>query len=161
MLQVIVSQQERKNRYFQLSRSLKKIGKYIGRGNRRSIASAVIQNPSLKKEVVSSLCKEIQREVKGVCSDAHDSILRMTSKPAIENFTWERVWQELELKTPLLATTLSGLLPVSKRTQINVVPALCVCASVLLKLQNQKVNLVQTMISLVLKAGHATKQVYT
>ena len=62
MLQVIVSQQERKNKYFKLSRSLKKIEKYIGRGNRRSIASAVIQNLSLKKEVV---CKKIQREVKG------------------------------------------------------------------------------------------------
>ena len=97
MLQVIVSQQERKNRYFLLSRSLKKIGKYISRGNWRSIASAVIQNPSLKKEIVSSVCKEIQRVGKGVCSDAHDSILRMTLKPAIENFMWERIWQELEL----------------------------------------------------------------
>jgi len=33
------------------------------------------------------------------------------------------------------------------------------CASILLKLTNGKVNLVQTVISLVLKAGHATKQV--
>ena len=155
MMQVVVSQQERKNRYFHLSGSLKKVGKYVGRGNRRSIAAAVIQNTSLRGEVLSSLCKEIQREVKSAYSDAHDSILRMTSKPALENFTWERVWQELE---PLLAATLTGLLPVSKRTQTNVVHALCVCASIILKLQNQKVN-VQTMISLVLKAGHATKQV--
>ena len=159
MMQVVVSQQERKNRYFHLSGSLKKVGKYVGRGNRISIAAAVIQNTSLRGEVLSSLCKEIQREVKSACSDAHDSILCMTSKPALENFTWERVWQELELKTPLLAATLTGLLPVSKRTQTNVVPALCVCASIILKLQNQKVNVVQTMISLVLKAGYATKQV--
>ena len=33
------------------------------------------------------------------------------------------------------------------------------CASVILKLNNQKMNLVQSSVSLVLKAGHATKQV--
>ena len=34
-----------------------------------------------------------------------------------------------------------------------------VCASILLKLRNDKVNLVQSVISLVMKAGHASKQV--
>ena len=92
-----------------------------------------------------SLCKEIQQEIKSVCSDTYDSILRMTSKPALENFTWERVWQELLLKTPLLTTVLNGLLPPAKKANSRVVPALCVCASILLKLQNQKVNVVQAL----------------
>ena len=42
--QVLASQQKKKNRYFHLVGSLKKIGKYVGRGNRRSIAAAVVQN---------------------------------------------------------------------------------------------------------------------
>ena len=63
-MQVVVSQQERKSRYFHLSGSLKRIGKYIGRGNRRSIAAVVVQNSRSKDEVVSSLCKDIQAEVK-------------------------------------------------------------------------------------------------
>lgn len=61
-------------------------------------------------------------------------------------------------KTLLLAATLTGLLTQSKNMHSNVIPALCVCASIILKLRNQKVNVVQTMISPVLKAGHATKQ---
>ena len=159
LVQVLVSQQEKKNRYFHLTGSLKKIGKYVGRGNKRSIAAAVVQNVVLRREVVVCLCREMQREIRNICSDTHDSILRMTSKPALENFTWDRVWQELLAKSPLLAATLTGLLPASKKMHSNVIPALCVCASIILKLQNQKVNVVQTMISLVLKAGHATKQV--
>ena len=119
----------------------------------------MLQNTSLRSEVISLLCKEIQKEIKSVCSDTHDSILRMTSKPALENFTWNRVWQELQLKTPLLANILNRILPPSKQNKKTVIPTLCVCASIILKLQNQKVNVVQTMISLVLKAGRATKQV--
>ena len=65
---------------------------------------------------------------------------------------------KLELKTPLLTATLAGLLPLSKKAH-SIIPALCVCASIILKLQNKKVIVVKTMISLVLKAGHATKQV--
>ena len=105
--------------------------------------------------MISLLCREAQQEIKNLCSDSHDSILRITSKPALENFTWERVWQELQLNTPLLANFHTGFLPKSKEASCFL-PALCVCAS---KLQNQKVNVVQSMISLLLKAGHATKQV--
>ena len=81
-------------------------------------------------------CHHCVRKCKGISrgsSDSHDSILRMTSKPALENLMWDRVWQELLLKTPLLAATLKSWSSV--------------CASIILKLQNQKVNVVQTMIS--------------
>ena len=53
----MVSTQDKRNRYFHLSSSLKRIGKYVGRGNRRSIASAIVQNTTLKGEVISMLCK--------------------------------------------------------------------------------------------------------
>ena len=59
-----------------------------------------------------------------------------------------------------MLSILTNLLPLSKRDDKSVIPALCVCASIFLKLQNQKVNVVQTMIGLVLKAGHATKQIH-
>ena len=41
-MQVVVSGP--KNRYFHLTRSLKRIGKFVGRGSRRSIAEAVCEN---------------------------------------------------------------------------------------------------------------------
>ena len=88
----------KKDRYFHLSGSLKKIGKYIGRGKKRSIAGAVADNNSLLSEVVSSLCSEAHKEIKRFCSDIHDSNLCMTTKPALEQFTWDRVWHEIQLK---------------------------------------------------------------
>ena len=76
-----------KNRYFHLSGSLKKIGKYVCRGKKRSIADAVVENSSLQKEVVLSLCSQANKKIKRLFSDTHDSILSMSTKPALELFT--------------------------------------------------------------------------
>ena len=154
-----MSRCDAKNKYFHLTASLKKIGKYVGRGKKRSIANAVVENTSLRREVVSALCTQSRKEIIKLCSDRHDSILRLTTKPALEQFTWERVWEELASNAPILLSILTGLLPRSKIQSKSCQAALCVCASVILKLQNHKVNLVQSVIGLVLKADHATKQV--
>ena len=100
-----------------------------------------------------------RQEVIPISSDNHNSLLRHKSKAALENFSWERVWLELQQSAPLFLALLSGLLPSFKRRKEASIPALCMCASILLKLQNPKMNLVQSMVSLVLKAGHTTKQV--
>lgn len=149
----------KKPKYFHLTRSLKKLGRFVGRGRRKSIARAAVNNKSLFPEIVQSLCRTIKKEIKTVCSETHDSILKMKTKPALEQFTWKTVWLELQQNAPTLIDLLLGLLPASKSNLDSVRPALCMCASILLKLTNGKVNLVQTVISLVLKAGHATKQV--
>ena len=152
---------QKKNRYFYLSRSLRKIGRYVGRGNKRSIAEAVIQNSALCHEVVTALGRALRKEIGKICSDSHDSILRMKTKTALELFSWGRVWLELQTHAPLLVDVLLQLLPPSKRTTEDAIhPALCICASILLKLRNNKVNLVQAMVAVILKAGHATKQVH-
>ena len=121
-----MSDKERKNRYFHLFRSLKKIGKYVGRGKKRSIANAVIENSTLRKEVLLALGKAARKEISKICSDSHDSILRMKTKPALELFSWERVWLELQTHAPLIMALLVQLLPSSKRkTECAYHPALC------------------------------------
>ncbi len=89
----------------------------------------------------------------------HDSILRLKSKPALERFSWETVWEELKANAPMLLSFLSFLLPSPKRDQEGVRPAVCTVASIFLLLNNQKVNLVQSVVSLILRAGNATKKV--
>lgn len=150
-LQVALWASERKTRYFHLSRSLKKLGRFVGRGNKESIVKAVMENPHLRTLVVRAVSKEVQSELKEICSDRYDTILRMKYNVALENFTWSRVWKELQSKTPTLLEILSGDGPVQ--------PSICTCASILLKLRNPKVNLVQAMVSVVLMAGHANTQV--
>ena len=113
---------------------------------KHSIVSAIMNNPHLRPHVVSAVAK--QQELKGMCSDTHSSILRMKYEVALESFTWDRVWEELESKVPTVLKILS-----SDFSNTSIKPAVCVCASILLKLRNPKINLVQAMLSVVLKAG--------
>ena len=155
MVQVAVWGSNRKTRYFHLTKSLKTLGKYVGRGTKTSIVAAIMSNPQLRNNIVTAMAKEVQKEIKGICSDDYSSILRMKYKVALERFTWDRVWQELETKAPIFVHLLSG-----GASSTNIKPAICTCASILLKLRNPKVNLVQAMVSVVLKAGCASIQVY-
>ena len=121
----------------------------------------MIENTSLRNVVVLALGRAARKEIRSICSDSHDSILRMKNKTALELFSWERVWREMQMHAPLLVTFLTQLLPLSKRKDENAFhPALSVCASILLTLHNFKINIVQAVIAVVLRAGHATKQVY-
>ena len=108
---------------------------------------------------MTALGRAVRKEIRKICSDSHDSILRMKTKTALELFSWERVWLELEVHAPLLVALFTHLLSPKPKAGVVVYPSLCVCASIFLKLHNNKINLVQAMIAVVLKAGHATKQV--
>lgn len=109
-----------------------------------------MENPHLHRLVVRAVSKEVQGELKEICSDSYDTILRMKYKVALENFSWSRIWTELQSKMPTLLEILSG-----GCSNGFVQPSICTCASILMKLRNPKVNLVQAIVSVVLKAGHA------
>ncbi len=149
----------KKPKYFKLSRSLKKLGRYVGRGKWSSIAQAVLKDEALAGRVVSGVAATIGREVKLVCSAKHESILMMKTKPALENFTWRTVWAELQQSAPTLLKVLQEALPRQKRESEAAKPVICMCASLLLKFRNPRVNVVQAVISLILQAGHASKEV--
>lgn len=83
----------------------------------------------------------------------------MKTKDSLERFTWERVWSEVETCCPTLTSFLWECLSPRAKEFENTIPSLCVCASILLKLQNPHVNVVQALLSLILKSGHASKQV--
>ena len=63
------------DKVFHLSRSLKMLGKYVGRGKKNSIVSSVMSNPHLRSRVVTVMAKDVQKELQEICSDTCNSIL--------------------------------------------------------------------------------------
>lgn len=143
----------------ELTSSLKKLGKCVSRGQRLAIAKSVLQNPSLRIHIVRVLAMEIRKEIRKLSSQNH-SILRMKSKTSFEQFTWECVWTEIENCCPLLSVILLNFLPPQVQEKSFTVPSLCLSASILFKLRSSHINIVQGIISFLLKSGHASKQVY-
>ena len=107
------------------------------------------------------IARLIRKEILSICSRSHDSLLRLKSRPALEKFSWDRVWIELENHAPVLTAILTGAVGAVGDFDQSVLPSLCVAASILVKLSNPHVCLVQTVISLALKSGQATKLVRT
>ena len=87
------------------------------------------------------------------------SFLSCQMKDDLKEFQQNRLHAELSLKAPVL---LSILLDATKtrvpRPNSHIVIGTCV--AILLKHRNPKLSLLQKIISLVLYAGHASKQVH-
>lgn len=95
------------------------------------------------------------------------SLLRDPSVAAIKSFSWDAVAADLESHAPTLFRVLQGCVDVKSRSRStrraskrpNSTIALCVCGSILLRNRNARMNLLQRVVSILLNAGHASKQV--
>ena len=84
-----------------------------------------------------------------------NSILRSNN---IESFTWEKLLDELKHNAP----TFLGFLQTCVHTSTlrsNSEAVVGICAAIILKHRYNRMNLVQKILSLILHAGHAGKQV--
>ena len=88
-----------------------------------------------------------------------DSILRLlhSISSIMGHFSWIPVLRELKLQAPILFSFLKAAL--AKRGRKMPQYAVCICASVLLKNRNKNLTLIQAIISIVMYAGHCSKQV--
>lgn len=100
----------------------------------------------------------IQREVHQLCSTKYGaSFLRNLSAVAVTSFSWKPVVAELKKRAPVLYMTLKAALTrPKKRVDVS---ALGITAAVLLKCRNKFLSQAQAVVSVLLYAGHCSKQV--
>ena len=150
-----------------LSRSLKSLGRSVGRLNRKSIAQKCMRDRKIKKNIFDLLSKDIQHELTKMCSGKSASPFRTSSRADLEDFSWISLTSELEKKAPTLHSVLQICTNVKrrirplrtpwKRPSNNVI--LCVCACIILRHRSQQMNTLQKIVSLILHRGGASKQV--
>ena len=159
---------------------LKNITKSIGRSNRRSIALQVMQDQTIRKNILTVIVSDIQKELTLMCSKGVNSILRNSTSQAMASFTWESIVDELKTHAPTLLAILRGCVTVRRRVRVGFAKAtparrqrrwkrksnrcpeiavLGLCAAILLRHKNLNMNLVQRIVSVLLNCGHASKQV--
>lgn len=144
--------------YHHITGPMKKLARLVGRGNLTSIAGFVMKNLPLRAKVLKEVQKVVGNEIKAICSDKHKSIFRDKSQDLLEHFSWEPLWLELSCKAPVLLSLMKGCTP-KKADPERIKPIICTCAAILMKFRNPKLCHFQAVISLLLHAGHASKQV--
>lgn len=102
-----------------------------------------------------------------MCAFFKGSRLRESSIEAVKSFSWSDIAAELERHAPTLFNVLKGCVGVKPRKRLsskrskrpNQLIILCVCGAILLRNKNANMNLLQRVVSLILNAGHVSKQV--
>ncbi len=155
-----------------LPKSLKTLGRSIGRKSRTSIARQSLKDQGIRKKILGYLGKDIQHELTGLCKKSFASVFRGRSAEVLQEFSWDQVVEELKNRAPTLHTFLNGCVDVKRRERPSKKArrakkayrpsnsaVLGVCASILLRHKNQQMNVLQCLVSLILHRGHAGKQV--
>ncbi len=144
-----------------LTPSRKKLGKLVANGSRASIAAQCLRDQLCRKYITAGVAKLVRLEVATMCSDRFDSILHKYSVDDLQSFNWEMVITEMKASAPTLLHILQ-LATRKKREDRNkqkMVIGVCLC--ILCKFRRPTANILQKIVSLILYAGHSSKQVFT
>lgn len=142
----------------------------VGRRSHPAIARQVMRNPKTRAMCLKILEKDIQKDLSQVASTKEGrSCLQQKTLSALQNFSWEKLHEKLKFKAPTLYRVLQGCVNVHRREREgrkgskthhpSDSAVLGVCAALLLRHRNQRLNLLQRIISLILHSGHAGKLV--
>ena len=136
----------------------RRIGKAVGRGSRKAIARECIKDSITLKYALGFLGNAIKKEMKALASDSSNSVLKGQNIPSMSNFGWEKVLEELNVHAPILLQLLRSV-TTTKSVRPNQNAIIGMCVSLLLKHCYSKMSMMQKIVSVILYAGHASKQV--
>ncbi len=150
-----------------LSRSLKKIGRSVGRKNPSAIARQVMSHPKIRREIVKVMGKVIRKDMLQVCSKSTPSLLRNRSPEALKSFCWTDLVEELKERAPVFSQILTECVTRRQRKRskegksysIRDSAVIGVCAAVLLRHRNQNLNLFQRLVSVLFYSAHSPQRV--
>ena len=134
--------------------SYQTLGKVLAHGVPSQIAKAVMNCPTVRIHVVSSVIKAVSKEVSGLCGKSRLSLLRKTSKEDLQNFDLQKLCEEWQERAPIfyafLLSTASGTN--RKGTWFG---SVALAGSILLKQRNSEMNTSAAVMGTLLKSKAA------
>ena len=147
---------------FVLTPTRKKFGKLVARGSKVAIAEECIKIKDLKVAIIAKVGSIIREEVRVLCSDDSNSILKSTDSKSLRTFCCDSVISEMEKYTPTLLQILKqctqplkvrrsrsqrkNLRSTSPKKQHAVI---AMCAAILCRNRRPSMCLLQKIISLI------------
>ena len=117
------------------------------------------KTPSQKNYIPKMIGREVAKKVKDMVSDKVKSVLQSQNVDQLESFCWAILLQQFSEFAPIL----KRLLTYATKTRLprsNTDAVIGFCAAILLNHRNPKMNLIQQINSIILYAGHSSKQVW-
>ena len=136
---------------------------HLAKANYCSFAMTAMKIPRLKKEVIKVVAAEVRRECHALCSTlpGKKSVLRRTSATDLKTFQFSKVIAELCERAPAFSAVLEASVKRYRKqhTRHAIIPSIGFAASVLLHERNNMMCAAQSVNSILLHQGHASKMV--
>ena len=137
-----------------LPSSLKRLGRSIGRRNRKSIARQCMKDTKIRAHVMNITASTIKKEIKTLSTLKCSSLLRNTTAKQLNSFRWEDLIKEMKLNTPTLLEVIQGCVTKKQRGnsgkrsyRVKDEVIIGICTAILIRHQNTQMNFVQRMLS--------------
>ena len=152
-----------------LTPTRKKFGKLIAHGSKVAIAEECLNHKDVKAAIIAKVGKLVREEIRVMCSDRHDSVLKSSNVQNLRTFKCEMIINEMEECSPTLLSILrectrplkakhrEGRRHVATPSDRNALIAMC--TAILCKNRRNNMCLLQKLIALILQAGRSSKQV--
>ena len=128
--------------------------KRIVRRSYSALSSSITTSLRTSDKIAFQVASVIRREIKGICSTQHESILRIKDED-IKQLNFQDVWTEFCQKMPTLMMILASISPTRRRN----IPLLCLIGRMILKQRFGKMSFLQRAVSILLYGNGASKQV--
>ena len=139
-----------------LTPSRRKIGKAIARRSKASVVAQCMKDNVMFNYIIIRISRILQSELRKLCSV--DSLLKENSTTAFQEFSWNNLIKEIQDHAPLLLSVMTACTKTrSRRPNRNSTIGMYI--AMLLQYCYKNMCLVQKILSLVLHAGHSSKQV--
>lgn len=106
-----------------------------------------------------NILQVIRMECASLCEKRRPSLLRKCTKEKLTSFTWTSFHRELQDRAPTLLSILKCAARPRRSRSDPSLPGIGLAAAVLLKQRNKELNLVQSIVAVMLYAGHSAKKV--
>lgn len=112
---------------------------------------------NIREYILRIIGRLVHKEVKMLCSDSVNSILKEDNPEVLKSFTWQIFQHELSTHAPIFMGVLESASVKSKpSSEVSV----CLCAALIARSRTPTMTLPAKILSLVLYAGHSSKEVY-
>lgn len=136
----------------------RRICRPLARGSRCAFAKKCLNDRTIRNFIVKGLGRSLRHEVARLCSDETMSILRNKDSNSLEEFSWEKLLEEVKVVAPTLFKFLHNCTTTRKHRK-NQDAIIGVLVAIMCKHRRPVASLVQQLVSLILYSGHASKRV--
>lgn len=147
--------EQRTRNYRVTTPNSRRLVKKFGRGCKQAAVRECFKDPITRMYLIRRVQTIVHKELRSLCSNKVNSVLRRAD---IRKFSWDLLLDEVKLHAPLFFAIIQSCVRTTTPRENNK-SVIGICIAVLLKHKFHKMCLVQKLISIVLYAGHAGKEV--